>query len=491
MSKQSLYNHSSIKPLTTNDIKDTSIEYEFGSPFKKLNEASGQNHKVQLGFYPIAEIAAKVISDVIDTTVFDLGIGAAGVLRVGESFNGRIEFSASRFQYPLYVESEVRRSAIGADGQLYHQYNKGYHSTNLNGFLDYKPGEVFSFRAGHGRNFIGEGYRSMMLSDNAGNYSYGRITADVWRMKYMVLYAHLKDMGNSASRNYMNLESKFATIHYLSWNITKKFNLGFFESVVWPGRDTLIDRGMDVNYLNPVIFMRPVEYSTGSSDNSLLGMSFNYKPKDNRVFYSQFVLDEFLLDELVADAKDLVKPDVARQSGWWANKYAIQLGLKTFDLFGLKGIGFQTEMNLARPFTYSHGNSKQNYGHLNRALAHPLEANFVESISFLSYSNNNSLAELKFQYYQQGLSTDSTNFGEDIFKPYQSRRSEYGNYLGQGVNRTITAIGLTYNYILVPETNLRLFGDFTIRNQKSKVTRTDIFLSVGIRSNITNRYTDI
>lgn len=491
LSKRDVSFHSAIQPYTINDIKKQKIKYEYGKPFQKLNKEVEQENKSRIDFYPLAELGAKVISDIVDTNGFDVGIGVASELKLGNSFNSRVEFSASRFQYPLHIEDEVRSSWTTADGQLWHQYKNGYHTTNLNGFLDYKPGEIFDFRVGHGRIFLGDGYRSLMLSDNAGNYSYGKVSADIWRLKYMVLYAHLREVGSNISRTYNNMDSKFATIHYLSWNVNKWFNVGFFESVVWPGRDTLLDRGFDPNYLNPVIFMRPVEYSLGSSDNSLLGVALNFKPVQKTQIYTQFVLDEFLLDELMQDAKDLVQPDPARRSGWWANKYAIQIGVKTFDAFKVKGLGFQTEMNLVRPFTYSHGNANQNYGHLNRSLAHPLGSNFIESVSFISYQYGNALVEMKFQYFQQGMSSDSTNFGEDVFQPYRSRSSEYGHYLGQGVRRDVAALSLTYNYIIVPETNLRLYFNFIVRDQKYITNRIDFLVTFGVRSSITNRYTDI
>lgn len=491
LNRQDVSLHSAIKPFTKKDLKKEPIKYQYGFPAQKLNHVENEDHRVRLGFYPLIEATGSVVSDVVDTFQTNLGIGAAGLFTAGEIVDGRVEFTASRFQVPAYLKNGVETSFITPDGQLWHQKNNGYHTTNFNGFLDFHPGSVFQFRVGHGRNFIGEGYRSMMLSDNAGNYSYGRITADIWRLKYMVLYAHLKDIGTNPSRNYQLNESKFSTIHYLSWNINKWFNLGFFESVVWPGRDTLVERGYDPNYLNPIIFMRPVEFSTGSSDNSLLGMAFNFKPTVGFMLYSQFVLDEFLFSELTADAKDILATDPGRQSGWWANKYAIQLGAKAHNIFGFEGLGVQTEVNITRPFTYSHGNSSQNYGHLNRSLAHPLGANFVESVSILSYQYENTLIEGKLQYFQQGHSTDSTNFGEDIFQPYRSRSSEYGHYTGQGRLRTVLAAGVTFNHIIVPETNLRIFGDFTIRNQKIGSSRTDIFLTVGIRSSITNRYSDI
>ncbi len=75
-----------------------------------------------------------------------------------------------------------------------------------------------------------------------------------------------------------------------------------FEAIIFENRDTLGRKfTYDVNYLNPVIFYRPVEYSIGSGDNVLMGLNFKYKIFNNHLLYGQFVIDEFLLKEIRAD----------------------------------------------------------------------------------------------------------------------------------------------------------------------------------------------
>ena len=68
--------------------------------------------------------------------------------------------------------------------------------------------------------------------------------------------------------------------------------------------------------------------------------------------YTQFLLDEFLLDEIRAG------------NGWWANKYSWQLGVKVNNPKSF----YRLEFNLARPFTYSHGSEKQNYARLLKSI---------------------------------------------------------------------------------------------------------------------------
>lgn len=128
--------------------------------------------------------------------------------------------------------------------------------------------------------------------------------------------------------------------------------------------------------LEPYTILRPTEYSLGSSDNAFVGFNFKIKLFKKQQLYGQILLDEFLLKEVVANY------------GWWANKQAFQIGFKNFDMFKITHFNFQTEFNYVRPYTYAHGSVQQNYGHMNQPLAHPLGANFWESISFLNYRHN-------------------------------------------------------------------------------------------------------
>ena len=38
--------------------------------------------------------------------------------------------------------------------------------------IAYRPNKIFTFLGGYGKNFFGEGYRSLLLSDNASNYPF-------------------------------------------------------------------------------------------------------------------------------------------------------------------------------------------------------------------------------------------------------------------------------------------------------------------------------
>ena len=78
-------------------------------------------------------------------------------------------------------------------------------------------------------------------------------------------------------------------------------------------------------------------------------MSFKYKLTSSSHIYGQLVLDEFRLEDFRA------------KNGAWRNKYGGQFGMKYFDAFEFENLTLQSELNFARPYTYSHFNPSQNY----------------------------------------------------------------------------------------------------------------------------------
>jgi len=73
------------------------------------------------------------------------------------------------------------------------------------------------------------------------------------------------------------------------------------------------------------------------------------------------------------------------KNGYWANKQALQLGLKSIDVLGVPNLDIQGEVNLVRPFVYTSKDNYSSYTHYNQALAHPLGANFKEIIGIVKY----------------------------------------------------------------------------------------------------------
>jgi hypothetical protein len=380
---------------------------------------------------------------------------------------------------PSYLQSYTDSFHILPSEGYASASKRGYINQNFNGYISYSPSSVFNFQDGRGKNFWGNGYRSLLLSDAANNYPYLKITTTVWKIKYVNLFANFKDIRAADTRNYSSFQNKYGAFHYLSWAATKRLNISFFESVIWMGKDTLVNRNFDVNYLNPVIFYRPVEYAVGSADNSLMGLNISYNATKSFQLYGQLLLDEFLLDSVKA------------RNGWWANKQAAQAGFKLFNFAGIKGLGVQLEYNYVRPYTYSHGNPLQNYGHFNQSLAHPMGANFREAVFFIRYNRNRWFAELQMLQAQMGKDSSGKNFGGDIYKSYNKIVRISGNYTTQGLKTDLLFGSFRLSYLLYSPSNLR--AEFMLAYRESKnIVRSEknLFFSFGVRTSLWNVYRD-
>ncbi len=404
---------------------------------------------------------------------------------IGKKFSFSTMFLENQSLFPLYISRFINsNSVVPGQGKARSFKDSGSKDYAMAwGTISYDASKHFNFEFGHGKNFIGDGYRSLLLSDAGFNYPYLKITTSVWNIKYVNLYAEMQDIrpGIEANDDILNTK-KFTTMHYLSWKVNKRLNLGFFEAIVW--QDTAGTRGFDVNYLNPIIFYRPIEFSLGSPDNAIIGMNISYKLTDNTSLYGQVVLDEFILGE------------IRKQEGYWANKYGWQLGAKHFDAFGVDGLDLQSEFNFARPYLYTHRTDEQNYGHYNQSLAHPFGANFYESVSFIRYNHRRWNFEAEFLFAVTGRDTLGSNFGGDIYLSNDTRGEERGVYVGNGVKTNITFLSLKASYLLNPLTNLRLEAGVSYRHLSPETEvanlqdRSTTFITVGLSTNILNKYYD-
>ncbi|MBD3636912.1 MAG: hypothetical protein HUJ25_06165 [Crocinitomicaceae bacterium] len=425
-------------------------------------------------WYPVADLMAGIELGNKTKPIYTAGIGFGFDLMSDK-------FALIVNALPYYTASSYVRDSIQAKVDIDPGANR---SLTNNVFYKaqflaaYRPNKFFTFLGGYGQNFFGEGYRSMLLSDNIGAHPFFKIETSFASIKYVNLYNFWRDNSTDPFNRSEDIP-KFTSTHYLSWNITKDFNISVFETVIFQTKDTLVNRGFDFNYINPVVFYRPVEYGLGSADNVILGMNMCYKLNDHHNFYTQFVLDEFLLSEIKA------------QSKWWANKYGWQLGYKS-DAFFKDSLFFQIEFNGARPFTYSHKSSQHAYGHMNAAAAHPLGANFMELLQITSFQKKKHRFTNKITFTTYGADpADTVSYGQDIFKPYTLRPGDFDQLLFQGIRTNVLNETFIYEYALFPKINMYLTARYNWRLVNTSLgTENFHAFTVGIRTRIWNSYSD-
>lgn len=342
----------------------------------------------------------------------------------------------------------------------------------------FAPSRHFQVDVGFGNHRFGGGYRSLMLSDAAYNYPYLKITTDVWRFKYVNLFSALTHIGDEAAAR-EQFEPKYMASHYLSWAITRRITFSVFESVIWQGRDSLSQRSFDPHYLNPVIYYRPVEFAMGSPDRMLVGAELSVQLGKKSRLYGQFVLDEFLLDNL------------RERNGWWANKWGVQAGGVVYDALGIEGLRLQAEVNVVRPFTYSHGSVVQNYAHFNQPLAHPLGSNFYEGLLLIDYQRGDWFASSHSMATRFGRD-DSLNFGGDLFRSYVNPALQFGNTIAQGLQHDVVFQRITVGRVIDKRTDLRVALRYTYRAEWVGERPADVehFVGLHVSTGIRNRQRD-
>ncbi len=329
-------------------------------------------------------------------------------------------------------------------GKTLFSFNNSYGGLSVPIYLKYDAGSVFTFEAGNGKAFLGDGYRSIILSDQSAEYPFVRITANIKNVKYMHQIARWRQ---ETFDNHN--ETKYAATHYLSWMITKKLNFSIFESIVWKAQDSVRQRGFEWMYLNPVLFFRPAEFAIGSPDNNMLGgnISWSFLPKSK--LYGQFALDEFFISEIKNWIRYILHPsDPTIQYGAWVNKHAFQLGIKFIDVFSVKDLNCFSEFNYVRPYIGSHRDPVLSYTHMNQPIAHPYGANFHEFIFHAEYGKGGWQGLLNASYYVTGLDSAGTHFGQNLLQStFDSPLGNgnipvqyYGNHVGQGIKHNILQV---------------------------------------------------
>lgn len=405
-------------------------------------------------------------------------------LEIRGGFDDRIYFYSNvtdtQGRFPEYVRSYVSQFQALPGNGYYKPYKSqvfdsagSYDWLNGQGHIGFNLTPHVGFQFGHGKNFIGNGYRSLFLSDFSHNYLFLKVNWRVWKLHYQNLFAELQATSAQANPGDKALPRKYMAAHYLSFKATERLSFGLFEATIFK-RD-LPNGQFELQYLNPVILYRSVEHLLDSEDNVLVGLDFRWDLFRRLRLYGQLLMDEYKFGELTS------------RKGWWANKWGCQAGALYIDAFGLDHLDIRAEFNTARPYTYTHSDSLgASYTHYNQPLAHPLGANFREFLLSLRYQPFEKWTlEGRLIHAQSGEDEPGKNWGGNILLNYRYRVQDYDNFTGQGIGATTTLLGLELSYEL--HHNIFLDLHYFYRKKTSELpqrNQLDSYIGAGFRMNV-------
>lgn len=464
-----------------------SAKYQSTNPFlKHFYKAKSdiyhyRDENVDFHINPVLHLSGGTESDGnINTWTNTRGIELRGVIDNKVGFYSYL--GENQAVFPKYVRDYTsNRGVVPHEGFWKNYSDDGVDFFHARGYISFPISKHINTQFGHDRFFIGNGYRSMILSDFSPPYLFLKFKTHVGRVQYTNLFTQMfadvnGRLGGSPSG--IGYPKKYVVLHHLSVNIGKNLNLGVFESIAYGREDSTGYNGFDISYLNPVIFYRAIEQQNGSTDNVLVGADFRWNVAKKFSFYGQLVLDEFVLDEIKSG------------DGWWANKHAYQLGVKYINIGGLDNLDLLLEYNSSRPYTYSHQNIYNNYGNYIQEIAHPIGSNLKELVTELRYQPFNKFTFI-LRSFLTNYGTDedaNTNWGGNIFKDNRTREQDYGNETGQGVSTDLLIVDFTTTYHL--KHNFFLDFKYVYRDLVSEISTRDSethYLSFSLRWNIPQR----
>lgn len=423
-------------------------------------------------------------TDLRDTLNEKLMVNSRGVLvrgNIGSQFAFESSFLENQAVFPAYLDAFADTfKVIPGQGRWKKFKSNGYDYAASQGTISYTPFHFLSVKAGHGKIFIGNGYRSLLLSDNAFNFPFAQLKFHSKRWSYSVIYASLQVVDKvrkySTNLNEPLFKKKSASFQYLSIYPSSWLTVSLFQGTIFQVRDS-VHPYFNWNVLNPIIYSSAFQYGLNNSPNVLLGADFKVNFTKFISMYGQYVLDDFS-----------GKPNSLR------NKSGFQLGAKYFNVATVKNLIVQLEYNQVRPYTYAHSRPQESYSHYGQSLAHPLGANFNEVLGLLNYHWKDIFIELKMNYAQYGEDSIGKSFGKNIFASdnfaAKGIRSE-DMMLLQGVKTKLLTQEFRLSYLLNPASNLNVFLQVTNRNQSSVfAVKQNILVYFGIKTSLHNDYYD-
>jgi len=371
---------------------------------------------------------------------------------------------------PLYVQRwESANHAVPGQGRYKELGDGGKDYFDARGGVTFSDRKYIDFQVGYDKMFLGNGYRSLFLSDFSNSYLYANLNLRIWKLNYTLRMMELTNQFIPPAKDTIT-PTKYMVMHYVSFNLPKWLNIGLFEAIVFARKEKF-----DLNYANPAVFLRPIELNRGSADNAFVGLDFKANVLKRAQLYGQVNFDEFYIKEL------------RKGSGWWANKFAAQFGLKYIDVLKIRNLDFQSEINFIRPFTYSHSDTINNYSNYNQPLAHPLNANVLEWINMVRYQPKERwYVEGKLISWLQGTDVKGENYGNNILRSNDTRKRDIGYSVGDGLNRR----GMNGSVLVSFEAKENLFLELNLLRRVLTLDQSTTVVSVGARLNMHRRQFD-
>ena len=321
------------------------------------------------------------------------------------------------------------------------------------GEVNYKPHKSLLFALGNGQRFIGDGYRSILQSDNSVVAPFIQVSYEVNpRLK---IHHYRSKLTNLLRRpNYSAVEAlyetKLSAVNYVSFQATKSWNIGLFEGTIYGRGDSLQQERVNPLYYNPIPVLSALIVDEKEA-NSIIGLQSSYH-FDKAHVYGQFAFN----------------PKSKGMGG--------QLGVRYYPLTGKHFLQLQLEGNLTGDL-YASSAPRLNYSQYNLPLGHIKGDNISELVFRASYEFKRIYGELKEIFYHY------KSYNPNAHLPlYQVGSAQNGHQIHSSIE-----VGYRFN----PSINFTAFVSYAMNAVRlENYSYTSNTLQIGIRTGLINSYRD-
>jgi len=460
--------HSGAKPILLSDADVTGLSgfaEDTVDHYYKITEKIFSEHLVELekpDFKLYADVlfdfgfgqetVDQISADRQENSLFQNTRGFVVQGQIGKKVFFYTDFRENQGRYAEYINGFVDSTQVfPGSGRIKPFGEGGYDYSMASGFVGIEASDWLNLSFGHYKQFIGHGYRSQLLSDNAHNYPFASYEIDVLKGRIqhrytLALLQNLQRLPQGETPEAI-FKRKVASWNYLSFKPLSNLEVGIFEEVIWKVfDDSLGSQPFDGRALIPVPGINSAILGLDDEENNArLGLNAAW-----------FVTPEIKIYGQVLSSSGQLNLDGFQVGSRWSG---------IFDRFDI-----QAEYNQSGNSATISPDDLQSAYHFNQPLGHVLGKDFSEVVAIISYYHNRIFGQVKSVYINSEIDDETTS---------DNRAFEIFN------------TDLRLGYVFNPTNNFELYAGYTYRNERvGNDESLNGFWYIGIRTALSNIYRD-
>lgn len=307
---------------------------------------------------------------------------------------------------------------------------------------------------GNNQQFIGSGYRSLLLSDNSCGSPYLKVNYNISK-RWSFSYLRTRNMNLVRKKATSTVESyyqpKGLSVNYLSFQANEKLNISLFEGAIWQKGDSLSTGRVNPMFYNPVPLI--AAFLKDSTCYATNGLNINWLVNNRIRIYAQAVIGNLN-----------------------TKQFGLQLGYRGNNYFNIKNLYTQIEYNYVSPQMYRASFYRMSYSNYNLPLAHPKGNGFHEMVLRAGWEYQRCYAEIKSITYFLTQNNPTDLLPVPVVSTISNDKIFHNN--------------LEFGYRMNKKLNLCFFGSITYRVQTGTSIQSNLLFQTGMKTSLISHYND-